>query len=132
MLVLALVLVLAAGLVAAGTLASAVHTRARAQNAADLAALAGADLGGLAVAQPGAPGAANRSCPDAVLDRVQLVARANEASVVDCAAGPDGSVTVEVAVEPVGVRAGLPGQVRARARAGPPAAARGHGFGSAP
>lgn len=102
------VVVVLAGLLA--VLASAQAARARAQTAADLAALAGAQRiatpGGLAL-DPAAIGAAD-PCTS-----VRDVAARNGARVLRCAAGTDGVVEVEVAVD-----AGA-GAQSAEARAGP-------------
>jgi len=109
--------VLAVGLVAVlATLAllvtglgQAVQCRQRAEAAADLAALAAASLTGRAPADRCA--------------RAAAVSAANRAALSDCRLQEDGSVTVQVVVDPPPVLARLlPGALaRAVARAGPAA-----------
>ncbi|GAB7191613.1 hypothetical protein NUM3379_23210 [Kineococcus sp. NUM-3379] len=105
MLAVVLVVVLLAGTVAA--LGSAAAARHRAEAAADLAALAAADVVlGRAADAGGACGRAGR------------VATAHGALLTSCAVAPDGSVTVEVRCTPGGAPA-LLGPASASARAGP-------------
>ncbi|WP_432521744.1 Rv3654c family TadE-like protein [Kineococcus sp. SYSU DK006] len=103
-----LVLAVCAALLGVGLgvlgLSSAVLARHRAESAADLAALAGADV--LAGRASGAP-----------CERAAAVLLAHGARVVGCAVGGDGSVAVSAAVLPVGPLAAL-GEAVARARAG--------------
>lgn len=104
LLVLAVVLMATLGAWAVITVGSAAVARHRAESAADLAALAGADvLLGRAAGEP---------CRAA--DRV---ARRARAALVGCLVGP-ATVTVEVEVRPAGPVARV-GPARARSRAGP-------------
>ncbi|GAB3456565.1 Rv3654c family TadE-like protein [Kineococcus endophyticus] len=85
------------------SLATAVVARHRAESAADLAALAGADV------------VVGRATGDACT-RAAAVARAQGAALA-CGVDADGVVTVTAAVTPAGL-AGLLGPARATARAG--------------
>lgn len=109
------VIVLVAGLI--GLLAGALLAHARAQGAADLAALAAAGrlqrqalFPGVdhAAAGDGSVGAGAAPCALA-----QVVAGRNRAQLRGCEVGPAGTVTVEVGTS------GPTGAVTARARAGP-------------
>lgn len=108
---LAVALVLAAAI---GTLGGAQVARGRAQVAADLAALAAADV----VALP--PGVTVTAEALRVADpcaRAVTVAERNAAKVTSCVADPGGVVTVTVAVD--GGRGPFALTATARARAGP-------------
>lgn len=110
-LVLALVAVLCTGIVLLALLGGAAAARHRAQTAADLAALAAADV--LLGRRPGSP------CATA-----GQVATANGARVRVCSEQADGTVVVAVEVATDGVLAGLgPAGATARAGAQPAAAA---------
>lgn len=107
MLVLALVAVVATTVVAVATVGAAVVLRHRAEAAADLAALAGADV-------------ATGRVPGSPCVRAGRVAAVNGARLTGCwTAGEE--VVVEVALRPgsAGPLAGLTGAARASARAGP-------------
>lgn len=100
----ALLLLLMGGL----AVASAVHAGHRARAGADLAVLATA-----AVLQQGAT--EGDAC-----SRGRVIAAANGAQIRSCAAGADGSVTVEVTAPMSLALPGMPlGPAVARARAGP-------------
>lgn len=95
---------LCVGILAVGMLASAAVARHRAQSAADLAALAAADVAlGLRAGEP---------CRLAA-----EVAGANSARLTACVLHDDGSVQVVVQVSPAGWSAAL-GDAAAQARAG--------------
>lgn len=116
-LALAAVIVLVAGLL--GLLAASFLAHARAQGAADLAALGAAERlqrqSVFTEAADSPPGADGPPCALA-----GAVAEHNRARLVACRTEPAGIVTVEVAVDSPG------GSARAQARAGPrPTAARG-------
>jgi secretion/DNA translocation related TadE-like protein len=97
--VVAVVLLCTVGLAALG---AAQHARARAQSAADLAALAGA--------------AAHRAGLGAC-DTASASAGRHDATLVACVPGDDGTVTVTVSVAATGPTS--LGDATARARAGP-------------
>jgi len=104
-LVLALCAFLVAGCLGAGTIAQAAAARRAASTAADLGALAAADL--LAVGDPTA-------CAVAA-----VVVRANGSTMTSCRVSRDGSVRIGAERTVPGVLAGL-GPARASARAGQP------------
>jgi secretion/DNA translocation related TadE-like protein len=91
---------------AAAVVSQAAVARHRAEAAADLAALAAADV--LVGRAPGEPCA-----------RARLTATANGGRVLTCTPAADGSVTVRVAVRPAGAAARV-GDATGAARAGPP------------
>lgn len=106
-LVLAVLLVAATGLVTVAWLAAALHAQARLRAAADLAALAAAERSYLLVTGPGA-------CPEQVAGQAAAVAAANRARLAGCRTEPDGSLVVTVAAAGRPVR-GAPARVSARA-----------------
>lgn len=109
-LVLAVLLVAAAGLVTAVWLAAALHAQARLRSAADLAALAAAERAHLLVTGAGA-------CPDQVARQARVVAEANRARLADCRIDAEEAVIVTVASAGPAVR-GAPARVTARAGVG--------------
>ena len=102
--VLAVAAVAVGALLVVSALGAAVVARHRAESAADLAALAGADV--VLGRAPGDP-----------CGRAAGVVAAHGAAVGGCAVAADGSVTVTATVALPGAFAGL-GSARARARAG--------------
>ena len=105
MLVLALCALLVSGALAVGLLSAALTARHRASVAADLAALAAADV--VSGRRPGDP-----------CELAQRVAQRNGGELTQCATSEDGSVVVQVLVRP-GKGKEVLGPARVRARAGP-------------
>lgn len=106
-LVLAVLLVAATGLVTAAWLAAALHARAGLRTAADLAALAAAERSYLLVAGPG-------ECPEQVREQARAVAEANRARLTGCRTDSALAVVVTVAPQGATVR-GSPASAQARA-----------------
>lgn len=106
-LILALLLVAAAGLLAVAWLAGALHAAAGLRAAADLTALAAAQRLHLLGAPVG-------PCPEQVGEQARVVAQANRANLQECRV--DGAGAVVVRVGPTGPRVrGAPTAVLARA-----------------